>query len=98
MEPFIVTDNNIHISNSYEYSKNSFGAVFSMLRRKYPKNMVLLNRSDKSMAREWATHNLFYDLNLFRFRTADVDLNYPQRWWEKLGYFIIGTFALWVIK
>lgn len=98
MVPYVVTDNNIHINDSYVYSKNSFDSVFSMLRRKYPKNSVLLNRSDKSLSREWATHNLLWDLHIARSRTASVDLNYPQKWWMKLGYFIIGTFALWVIK
>lgn len=98
MEPFIITDNNIHINNSCEYSKHSFDTVFSYLRDHYLTNNVLLNRSDCSMAREWASHNLLWDLHIARERTADVDLDYPQKWYYRLGYFILGSFALLVIK
>jgi hypothetical protein len=50
------------------------------------------------MAREWAAHNLLWDLNIYRSRTKDIDLNYPQKWYVRLGYFILGSFALLVIK
>lgn len=96
--PYIITDNNIHITDSYTYSKESFSYVFEYLRNTYPTNSVLINRSDKSLSKEWATHNLLYDLHIFRSHTSDVDLNYPQKWYEKIGYAIVGTFALWVIR
>lgn len=98
MEPFIITNNNIHINLSCAYSKESFDSVFSFLREYYPTNNVLVNRSNKSLSQEWATHNLLYDLHICRSHTKDVDLNYPQTFWEKLGYSIVGTFALWVIR
>ena len=96
--PFVITDNNIHIAHSYEYSKNSFDDVFSFLRKTYPTNAVLINRSNYSLSCEWAVHNLLYSLHMFRSHTADVDLSYPQKWYEKIGYFIIGSIALLLIK
>lgn len=98
MVPYIVTDNNIHINNSCSYSKKQFGTVYNVLRGLYPDNAVLNNRSNYSLSCEWATHNLLYDLHIFRSRTADVDLNYPQKWYEKIGYFLVGSVALLLIK
>ena len=98
MVPYIVSDNNIYINNSYSYSKKSFSTVYSVLRSLYPDNAVLVNRSDYSLSCEWATHNLLYDLHIFRARTANVDLNYPQKWYEKIGYFLVGSIALLLIK
>jgi hypothetical protein len=96
-KPYEVTDNNIHINNSCNYEKSSFDIVFQYLRDKYPTNQVLLNRKDRSLAKEWATHNLLYNMRIARDHTKDLDLNWPQKWYVKLGYCIVGTVALWII-
>lgn len=98
MKGYTITDNNINIKDSYLYPKKMFSIVFNTLRKDHPNNNVLLHRTDKSMAREWAAHNLLWDLNIYRSRTKDIDLNYPQKWYVRLGYFILGSFALLVIK
>lgn len=98
VQPFIITDNNIHITASCAYSKKSFDDVFYFLRQHYPSNAVLVNRNNYSLSCEWATHNLLWDLHIFRSHTADVDLNYPQKWYEKIGYFLVGSIALLLIK
>lgn len=51
-------------------------------------------RSNKSLIREWITHNNLYKLNLYRDRTASVDLNYPQKWYMKIAYFIFSIISL----
>lgn len=51
-------------------------------------------RSNKSLIREWITHNNLYKLNLYRDRTASVDLNYPQKWYMKITYFIFSIISL----
>ena len=51
-----------------------------------------------SLRREWAAHNLAYILGIRRDKSADTDLNYPQRWYVKLLYWVAGTVALWVIR
>ena len=50
------------------------------------------------MVLEWAAHNMLYNLNIQRERTKDVDLDYPQKWYYKVGYGICGVVALIFIK
>ena len=45
-------------------------------------------RSTKSYLREWKSHNLFYDLHLFRTHTKDVDLNSDEKRYRRLIYFM----------
>jgi len=92
----IATDN-VHIVDSCTISKRDFGKVFKLLREKHPDCQVW-QRSDGSLSREWAVHNACYDWNIRRSQTADVDLNYPQSFWEKLGYGVIGSIALIFIR
>lgn len=83
----IVTKNNIHIENSYEI-RNPFtmNDILNEIRKQYESD-VLLYRSNWSLIREWITHNNLYILGYKREQTKDVDLNYPQKWYHKLGYF-----------
>lgn len=98
MKPYYISDNNIHIYYSYKYTQDEFRTAIMHLRYMYPNNSVLCNRSDSSLMREWAAHTLLWKLNCYRSRTADVDLNYPQKWYVKLGYFLFGNFALLFLK
>jgi hypothetical protein len=47
----------------------------------------------KDLINEWKTHNLFYDLHLFRSHTKDVDLN-KHSWFIKLIYSILSKFYI----
>ena len=82
---------NLHIVDSYKISK------WNMLKILKNRDCVL-ERSNFSLLLEWASHNLLYDLHIARERTKDVDLEYPQKWYYKVAYFIIGLLALIVIK
>lgn len=48
------------------------------------------NRSIRSLCFEWATHNVLYALGIRRSKTADVDFEYPQKWYLRFCYSVIG--------
>jgi len=98
MRPYYISDYNIHIYYSYKYTQDEFRTSLVHLRYMYPDNTVLCNRSDASLMREWAAHSFLWKIGLYRDRTAHVDLNYPQKWYIKLGYFVLGNLALLLIK
>lgn len=98
-DPFVepvysVTGNNIHIENSSDIRKHYFAGVLDLIRREYPGNQVLANRSEKSLEREWCVHNWCHAHGIAKERTRSVDLNWPQRWWVKAIYAVAGT-LLW---
>jgi len=92
-----VTKNNVHIEDSYIYDKREFDGIIDWLREKYPDSDVW-KRTNKCLKREWATHNLFYSLHLFRKATRSVDMDYPQNFIVRTAYAIVGSVALLLIK
>lgn len=56
---------------------------------KYPNLDILMNVSIKTLIREWRSHNLLYELGLFKDRTKDVDLN-ENPLYLKIGYYILS--------
>lgn len=92
-----VSDNNIHLKSSYEVSKGDFERILVAIREQYP-DCLVWNRSVRSLLREWATHNAFHALGFIRKKTADTDLNWPQKWYTRLGYGIAGAIVWPFIK
>ena len=92
---YTYTDDNIHIDDSCKISKRYMESALSAIEAAHPV-LSVWRRSPKSLKREWATHNLLYRLGLWKSRTRDVDLNYPNKW-EWL-YNITGAIALLFIK
>lgn len=94
MEPKItVTNNNIHIEDSYQYQTSTeMQDILNAVIVQYPTYDICLNRSISSMIREWRAHNCLYWLHLWRSHTKDVDLNYPQKWYMRIVYYIISLF------
>lgn len=89
-----LTDNNLHIEDSYQVGKRSMDVVLCHIKAiDNEKPSKVWNRSIFSLKMEWAVHNALYALHLFRKQTKDVDLNYPNKW-EWL-YNIIGC-LVWV--
>lgn len=96
-----LTDGNLHIGSSCEVSKHSFAYILGIIRDASPENAaspLWKNRSIASMKREWAVHNLLYTLGIAKSRTEAVDINYPQKWYVRFGYCLVGWFAKLVIK
>ena len=92
-----VSSNNIKLKSSYEVSKDDFERELLALRERHPESQVW-NRSIDSLKREWAAHNAFHALGLARKQSADTDLNWPQAWYIRLGYAVVGAIAWWFIK
>ena len=94
---YSVSENNIHVDSSFRVRKEDFESELRSIRERYPESQVW-NRSLESLKREWATHNAFHEMGIFRSRTAHMDLNWPQPWYIRLGYAIIGKIVWPFIK
>ena len=92
-----VSSNNIKLKSSYEVSKDDFEGELVAIREQHPDSLVW-NRSIDSLKREWAAHNAFHALGLVRKQTADTDLNWPQPWFIRLSYDLLGRIAWPFIK
>lgn len=88
------TTDNVHIPDSYRYRREEVEDFVKDAKPKHPSCLPLQKRSKGSLLREWAAHKLAYLVGFKRERTASVDLNYPQRWWVKVLYFVVGGFGL----
>lgn len=85
-----ITKNNIHIENSYQIkSKSEMKEVLYAIQHNHPE-CNSFKRDYKSMIAEWRTHNRLYKWGIEKGRTADVDLNYPLKWYVELAYRILG--------
>lgn len=79
---------NIKIIDSFKYTDRETQVVtIRMFMNRYN---WFCGRSLKSYVREWRAHNRLYKLGLFKDRTKDVDLNVHEKWYRRLGYFILG--------
>lgn len=94
---YSVSPNNIHLESSFRVPKEDFERELKAIREQYPDSQVW-NRSIESLKREWATHNAFHAMGIFRSRTGNMDLNWPQPWYVRAGYAIIGRIAWPFIK
>ena len=92
-----VTPTNIQLKSSFEVRKADFERELLAMREAHPESLVW-NRSIKSLKREWAAHNAFHALGVFRKKTADVDLDWPQKWFFRVGYAVAGAIVWPFIK
>lgn len=91
-----VMENRIKVYDSFSVPKADIEKELLKLKERFPEHCVW-NRSMRSMVLEWAAHNLLFSLNIKVEKTKDVDLDYPQKWYYRFAYFIIGNIALQVI-
>lgn len=95
-----VSKNNIHISDSYLISNRSkMKRLLCILREYLDDNGItmdnpLFHRSNNSLIREWVSHNNAYKLKYKVERTSSVDMNYPQKWYVKVLYFVCSLITL----
>lgn len=85
-----ISDDNLHIIDSYKVPKKNFVRELSSAKNLHPSSGVW-NRSFNSLKKEWGVHNALYAIGIFRSRTKDADLNYPQKWYVKLAYALAGN-------
>lgn len=87
----------VKLFDSYLVPKAKFSRELGSIRNLHP-SCRLWKRSDRNIIREWASHNLAYNLGILRNKTADCDLNYELKWYSKLAFFVVGTIALLIVK
>lgn len=87
----------LKLIESHLIPKAKMGRELRSIRNLHP-SCPVWERSEKSLIREWASHNLAYAIGIRRNKTADCDLNYETRWYHNFIYGVVGTIALWVIK
>ena len=92
-----VSSNNIKLKSSFEVSKNDFERELAVIREQHPDSLVW-NRSIDSLKREWAAHNAFHALGILRKQTSHTDLNWPQPWFIRVAYDLIGKVVWPFIK
>lgn len=91
-----LSETNTHIYSSYKV-KNTRDMIYVIdkLREYYPYEPLAINiRTLFSMLAEWKAHNVLYFLNIKRDRTKDVDLDLNEKWYRKIGYFLLSLIYL----
>lgn len=86
---FVVSDTNIHIFKSYLVNndgvkKQVIDFLFDYVDR------LAKYRSKKSMFNEWKAHNILHQHGWWVERTADVDFEFHQKWYHKVGYWLVA--------
>ncbi len=94
---YSLSSNNIQLKSSFKVKKDVFERKLLAMREEHPECLVW-NRSIKSLKYEWAAHNAFHALGVFRTKTADVDLDWPQNWLFRIGYAVAGAVVWPFIK
>lgn len=92
---YSISVNNLHIYRSYRYKASQMHAFLEMVQMNYAHSNVWI-RSYRSLKAEWMVHNALYRLHILRSRTADADLNYPNRF-ERV-YLMLAPLARLIIK
>ena len=87
----------VKLFDSYLVKKANFQRELDKIRGLHP-TCRLWHRSDNSIKREWAAHNLAHSVGIKRDKTSDCDLDYEQKWYHNLAYWIVGNIAFIVIK
>ena len=64
------------IYDGYTVSKKDFQKVLNQIKAIHGDKKIF-ERTDKSLKREWASHNFLYCVGYKRERTKDVDLDNP---------------------
>ena len=92
----ITTPTNTHILDSASVrSKADMREFLLKVRAQSSPEMAVCRRDLVSMIREWRSHNLFYQLHVFRSRTKDVDLELCQSWCRELFCRVVSFFYFW---
>lgn len=87
---YSVAGDNVKIHDSQFVRKRYFRSTLERIKELHPATDVW-RRSLCSLKREWACHNFLWSYGIARERVKDVDLNYQQKWYVSLAYWIGGT-------
>ena len=85
-----ISKNTLTIIDSYKVtSRDRMNQILYDIQYMHQDSNIWL-RSKKNLIKEWVSHNRLYKLGLFKSHTKDVDFEYPQKWYYKILYFILG--------
>ena len=82
---------------TYTMPDEEFGRAIDEIQKLYPDH-VAFKRTIRSMYLEWMAHNFLFRMGIRKDKAADVDLEYPQSWFKRLGYGILGILGKIFIK
>lgn len=87
--------NVLSIPNSYKIvSTRQMVEFLRQIQQENPEEdcLVVRNRDLRGLVMEWRAHNLLYDWHIFPIHTRDVDFEYPQKWFFRIGFRIMSSF------
>ena len=86
-----ITENNIHIKDSYDVNKKSeMSEILYIIKRNHPECKVFEVRKWDNLLSEWKAHNRLFFIGYKRSQTGSVDLDTDEPLWHKILYAIIG--------
>ena len=94
---YIISPHVIQLKASHKVRKCDYERELRAIRERHSECLVW-RRSLQSLKLEWAAHNALHALGFLRKRTGETDLNWPQKWYFRLGYAVIGTLVWPFIK
>lgn len=74
---YTVTNNNVHILDSYKVRKRNMREVLEEIKSKHERETIVFHRSMFSLKMEWIAHNFLYNVGYKREQTGQVDLDNP---------------------
>ena len=86
---FVVSDTNIHVFKSHLVAGDGLKNEFIDFLLGFVEGLAE-NRTKKSLFNEWKAHNILYQYGLWKERTADVDFEFHQKWYYKIGYWLVA--------
>ena len=93
-----VSKNNINIKDSYKINNRLVMRMILDILKDEISEEHLKSPFDKrnisGMVREWVAHNNLYKLGYKKDRMCNVDLNYPQKWYIPIVYWILSLIEL----
>lgn len=93
-----VSKNNINIKDSYKINNRLLMRMILDVLKDEISEEHLESPFDKrnidGMVREWVAHNNLYKLGYKKDRMCNVDLNYPQKWYVPIIYWILSLIEL----
>lgn len=89
-----VSKNNINIKDSYKINNRLLMRMILDVLKDEISEEHLESPNISGMVREWVAHNNLYKLGYKKDRMCNVDLNYPQKWYVPIAYWILSIIEL----
>ena len=99
MPRIIINPDSLHIRDSHRIlTRKEMEQVLDRIRTEHPDKCSVMNRTNKNLVNEWATHNLCYNLHILRRHTGHADFEYPQPLYFRVAYWVVGPVYFFLQK